>query len=97
MCSCNRKLDTLLVTSYKKFEFIASAFRKESELNKISTIHDETFVRLERLKYLNLSNNSVRNISLAVFHSMLRQTEMYTSEVTSFSKLNVFSLSNNAI
>jgi Leucine-rich repeat (LRR) protein len=86
------------VTNNKNIKFIASEFCKDSELNKISKINDETFVGLEKLEYLDLSNNNVRNISLPVLHRFfLPQTEMNTSEVTCVSKVNYFNLSSNAI
>jgi Leucine-rich repeat (LRR) protein len=51
MFYCTRKRNTLLVTSNKIFEFIASDFCKEGEVNKTRKINYATFVGLENLKH----------------------------------------------
>ena len=94
---CKGENDTLLLTSKKKkkFEYIASDFPNQSELNT-SKINDETFVAPENLKYLDLSSNNVRNISLTVFHGIFLQTESIRPEGICFSKVNGLNSSNNS-
>jgi Leucine-rich repeat (LRR) protein len=80
----------------RNFSILEEKRNSSSNGNNTSEINVEAFVGLENLKYLDLSSNNVSKISLSVFHNILPQNEIVTSEDTCVSLIKGMNLSNNA-
>jgi len=80
----------------RSFSILEEKRNISSTGNNISENNDKAFVGLENLKYLDLSSNNVSKISLSVFHNILPQNGIDTSEKTCVSKIKGMNLSNNA-